>query len=182
MDRENELRATVERARDFDPDAWEALYRRLYPRLYAYARRRVDPSQCDDAVSEAFARAMDAIDRFRWRGAGFDGWVFGILRNVMLESFRRGSPGGQSAGAGLEPATEDAGPLERLVADEQAGDVRQAFARLPSEDRELLELRVLGELDAKAVGFVIGKRPGAVRMAQARALERLGNLLGERST
>jgi len=35
--------------------------------------------------------------------------------------------------------------------------VRDAFASLPSEDQELLELRVIGGLDSKAVGAVVGK-------------------------
>lgn len=178
MNREPELRATVDRARHFDPDAWESLYRRLYPRLYAYARRRLAPSQCDDAVSEAFARAMEAIDRFRWRGAGFDGWMFGILRNVVLEQFRAPTPAADGA---PEAVSDEASALDRIVARERAADVRHAFARLPSHDRELLELRVLGELDSHAVASVIGKRPGAVRMAQTRALERLGDLLEQRS-
>lgn len=181
MNRHTQLRATVDRAREFDPDAWEALYRRLYPRLHAYARRRLAPPHCEDAVSEVFARAMDAIERFRWRGGGFDGWVFGILRNVVLEHYRSGLPSGAPADGNTDDtASDESGPLERVVAQEQAAEVREAFGRLGSQDRELLELRVIGELDAKAVGAVVGKRPGAVRMAQARALERLGELLEER--
>jgi len=178
--RDHELRATVDRARAFDPDAWEALYRRLYPRLYAYANRRLPPSECDDAESETFTRAMDAIERFRWRGAGFDAWTFGILRNVVYERYRS-RPAQTTTDALPELAAGDNGPLERLVAHEQVTDVRAAFARLGPEDREVLELRVLGDLDAKAVGSVLGKRPGAVRMAQQRALQRLGDLLTEAS-
>jgi len=48
-----------------------------------------------------------------------------------------------------------------------------AFATLGPDDREILELRVVGGLDAEEVGLVVGKRAGAVRMAQSRALARL---------
>lgn len=57
--------------------------------------------------------------------------------------------------------------------------MRDAFASLPSEDQELLELRVIGGLDSKAVGAVVGKRDGAVRMAQSRALQKLRKLMEE---
>ncbi len=71
---ETRLQLTIERAREYDPEAWESLYRRAYPRLFAYARRRVQSEhEADDAVSEAFARAMGAIGGFRWSRAGFDG-------------------------------------------------------------------------------------------------------------
>lgn len=86
---ESELRALVERARGADPDAWEALYRRAYPRLFAYARRRVSTeTQAEDVVSETMIRAMDRISDFVWTGAGIDGWLFGITRNVVFESYR----------------------------------------------------------------------------------------------
>ena len=177
---DHQLHQTVDRARAFDADAWEALYRRLYPRLHAYARRRLASPHCDDVVSEAFARAMGAIGRFNGRPTGFDGWLFGILRNVILEHYRATRSDGPGAtGATTEPASDEAGPLDQLVAGERAGAVRRAFERLDAQDSELLELRVLGELDAEAVGAVLGKRAGAVRMAQSRALARLGQLLQE---
>lgn len=180
---ETRLQLTIERAREYDPDAWESLYRRAYPRLFAYARRRVPSAhEADDAVSEAFARAMGAIHGFTSSRAGFDGWLYGILRNVLLEHYRadrRGAQGplpGPDAG---EPASEEPQPLDHVLARERADAVRRAFDELPPGERELLELRVLGELDAKAVGAVVGKRSGAVRMAQARALKRLHSVLGE---
>lgn len=177
-------RTTIDRARRYDPDAWEALYRRLYPRLLTYARQRLPPSEVDDAISEAFIRAMNGIERFRWRSAGgFDGWVFGILRNVTLEQYRRAQrvrPSAHEDGAANEPVAEQAEqPEARLVARERAATVRAAFEKLEPRDRELLELRVIGGLDATAVAQIVGKRPGAVRMAQARALNHLGAMLRE---
>ena len=41
--------------------------------------------------------------------------------------------------------------------------------------------RVIGELSSDEVAHVVGKKPGTVRMAQARALERLKQLLGKAS-
>lgn len=52
-----------------------------------------------------------------------------------------------------------------------------AFRRLSPADQEVLELRIVGELSADEVGAVTGRRSGAVRMAQARALQRLRKLM-----
>ena len=91
----DDLQALVARAQQNDADAWEALYRRAYPGLLGYARRRL-PSreEADDAVSETFARAYSRIAGFEWAGAGFNAWLFGIIRNVVLEAQRRNRRGG----------------------------------------------------------------------------------------
>ena len=62
---------------------------------------------------------------------------------------------------------------------EEAAAVRRAFALLSDDDRELLELRVVAGLSAEESAGVLGRRPGAVRMAQSRALSRLRRHLEE---
>lgn len=175
----DELRALIERAKERDPDAWEALYRRSYARLYAYARRRL-PSEpaAEDAVSETMVRALQGVDRFVWRGGGVQAWLFGILRNVVLESHRAR---GRTRPIEIvdEPASHSPGPAELAMLSEERREVRHAFARLSSDDQELLELRVVAELSAREVGDLLGKRAGAVRMAQSRALQRLGDALSK---
>ncbi len=173
---EEELHDLVERAQRKDPDAWEALYRRNYRGLFAYSHRRLFSDEAaDDAVSETMTRALVAIDRFRWKGAGVDAWLMGIARLVVLEQQRSAlRPPAPSM-----PAAPVKGPLDHLIAAEQASDVRLAFEKLSSEDQELLELRVVAGLSAEGVGEVLDKKPGAVRMAQTRALGRLRVALGE---
>lgn len=172
--------ALVARARAGDADAWDELYRAAYPKLLAYARRRLAVDEAREAVSEAMARAVARIDRFTWQGLGFDAWLFGILRHVVVDAHRaRGRRTRLAAAAVSATVAEGPGPLERLLHDEEAMAVRAAFERLSEAERELLELRVVGGLSAEEVAAVLGKRPGAVRTAQSRALERLRRLLQE---
>lgn len=176
-----ELKGLVDRARRSDPAAWEVLYRGIYTRLLHYAQRRLrDRGEADDAVSETFARAYSAIDRFHWDGGGFEAWLYGILRNVVLETIR--ASGRKGVALDLDRPSSDAGPLDQLLHEEESVMLRSAFARLSLEDQEILELRVVGGLDAAQVAAVIGKRPGAVRMAQLRALERLRSTMEESSS
>lgn len=174
----DQVRALVERARHGDEQAWEALFRRAYPKLLSYASRRLPTQeQAKDAVGETMTRAVANIDRLRWEGGGFDAWMYGIMRHVVLDAQRLLS----REGPGLIPDAADASPLpgDRVVARDDAVEVRQAFDRLSPADQELLELRVVAELSADEVASVLGRRPGAVRMAQSRALTRLRELLGE---
>lgn len=168
----------VEGARRADRDAWEALYRRVYPRLLAYAMRRLDADGAKDAVSETMARAVANIGRFRHvpGTGGLDGWLFGICRHVVLDAQR--AAGRRGYGPPPDGVTH-ADPVEGLVSAEEAAAIRRAFALLSDADRELLELRVVTGLSAEDAAAVLGRRPGAVRMAQSRALSRLRRLLDE---
>ena len=173
-----QLRGLVERARAGDEHAWEMLFRRSYPKLLAYAARRLPTDvQAKDAVGETITRAVAHIGRLRHDGGGFDAWMYGIIRHVVVDAQRAMA----KEGPGPVPDAADwrAEPGDHTVEREDAAEVRAAFARLSDADQELLELRVVAELSAEEVGSVLGRRPGAVRMAQSRALLRLRALLGE---
>lgn len=167
------LRFLVARAARCDADAWEHLYRRSYPRLFAYARRRVaSDATAEDAISETMLRALDRIGEFTWQGGGIDAWLYGILRNVLHESHRRDARV-RPAEVLDAPDVDHSDAAVALVEADRRTEVRAAFDRLSPEDRELLELRVVAKLSAEGVAEVMGSTPGAVRTAQSRALHRL---------
>jgi RNA polymerase sigma-70 factor (ECF subfamily) len=56
---------------------------------------------------------------------------------------------------------------------------RTLLAHLPAAQRRLLLLRVVGGLSAEDTGYVLDMSPGAVRVAQHRALIRLRALAAE---
>lgn len=164
-----------------DERAWESVYIRAYPRLFAYSRRRVaNDHEADDVVAEVMARAIAGGHRYEPGESGVDGWLFGICHNVLRERWRRQKRDDrwEDVGAALVPVADD-GPLDQVLHHEERRRLVEAFARLDPEERDLLELRVTFSLDAAQVGKLLGKRPGAVRMAQGRALARLRTFLEE---
>jgi RNA polymerase sigma-70 factor, ECF subfamily len=178
---ENSLRLLVRKAQRGDEQAWDALFRRSYPKLLAYASRRLPTSElAKDAVGETMTRAVAGIDRLRFERAGFDAWMYGIARHVVLDAQRtlwREGPGRVPDAADL-----DSGPSERAIATEESAQIRRAFERLGRSDQEVLELRVVAGLSSEEVAVVLGRLPGAIRMAQKRALSRLrSDLLAQRS-
>ena len=159
-----------------DTRSWEMLYRRVYPSMLAYAERRVvSKEEAQDAVSEAMTRTVAGMDRLAATGATPEAWLFGVLRHVVLDrqrsSYRRRDL----------PIRRDVvpdGPLESAVVGDEQASVRAAFALLPDRDRELLELRVVAGLSSEEVAAILDMRPGAVRTARARALDKLRAVLG----
>jgi RNA polymerase sigma-70 factor, ECF subfamily len=180
MDENEQESGLVEAARDGDQDAWETLYRRVYPRLHAYLARRVGYDGAEEAVSETMTRAVEGIDRFTLGPSGFDGWVFGIARRVSADHYRRRDRSqrhmvatviaGGAVGVGPEPG-------EKLLVAEDQARVRRAFESLRPEEKELLELRIIAGLSAEQTAEVLGKRAGAVRTSQSRALSHLRQIM-----
>lgn len=164
-----------------DELVWEDVYRRAYPKLFAYSRRRLaNDHEADDVVAEVMARAIAGGDRYQHGATGVDGWLFGICHNVLRERWRSQQRDArwEDLGPSLVSLVDD-GPLEQVLHHEERCRLVAAFARLEPDERDLLELRVAAGLGAEAVADVLGKRPGAVRMAQARALTRLRTFLEE---
>lgn len=153
-----------------DPQAWEMLYRDLYPRLRAFSARRVGDDRALDVVAETMAKAVGSIERYQPGGIGVPAWVFGICRHVIADQHRAAS-----RIAKLRPSEEPAAPdvSEGLEGQEERDAMRVAYQRLSEEDREILDLRVIAGLSAEDVGNLLDRKPGTVRMGQARALKRL---------
>ncbi len=179
-----ERNSLVEGARNGDGACWATLYREAYPRLVRYAHHRLgDVDEAKDAASETMARAVAAIDRFSADDHGFTPWLFGICRNVVADVLRaryRHMEHDSEADAGAL-ASSGPGVEDRLIANEEALQVRAAFERLEPDEREVLELRVVAGLSADDVARALGKKAGAVRMAQMRALGRLRCFVAEAS-
>jgi RNA polymerase sigma-70 factor (ECF subfamily) len=169
--------ALVHRAAEGDPSAWELLYRRAYPKLLAFARRRLPPDQAADAVADTFLRALTDLDRFDRRPGRFEPWLFGIARHVVADTHRDTARGLRLVRS--DSAVPPAGPLESVLDGEEAIAARRAFEKLSAADQELLELRIIAGLSAEEVATVLGKQPGSVRMAQSRAVARLRAVLHE---
>ena len=165
-------RRRVELAAAGDHDAWEQIYRAVYPRLRAYVARQVNADVVEDIVSETMTRAVSGIGGYRWEPAGIDPWLFGIARRVVVDHHRTSGRTRRNALAERIPVPAPE-PGDALVHEDERTTVRAAFERLAPADRELLELRVIGGLSAEEVAATLGKRAGTIRTAQSRALARL---------
>jgi RNA polymerase sigma-70 factor (ECF subfamily) len=171
-------RSVVERAAAGDHDAWVQIYRSAYRRLWAYAAHHVGRNAADDVVGEVVMRAVAGIGDFRWSAAGIDPWLFGIARHVVADHHRAAGQRRRWSRAVAAPALVQPADVVEL-ADEHLA-MRAAFNRLAPADREVLELRVLAGLTPEQTAVVLGKRPGAVRTAQSRALARLRKCMEDR--
>lgn len=107
--------------------------------MYRFAARSLgDPDAAQDAVQEAFLRAWRASDRFDPQIASLRGWLFAILRNVVLDSFRAQHSRPRlhsSAGSLIEDRADDVDSGEQVL---RAWVVEEALRRIGSDHREAI--------------------------------------------
>lgn len=74
-----------------DPEAFGVFYRRYEQRMLAFFLARTgDAEVAADLAAETFAAALPASRRFRRRREPAAAWLFGIARNTLAMSRRRG--------------------------------------------------------------------------------------------
>jgi RNA polymerase sigma-70 factor (ECF subfamily) len=166
--------ASVAAAKRGEPSAWAAAYLAYGQALMGFLMVRLgNQDDAAEALSETFTRAIDKASSFRGDAYAFRAWLFSIARNVSADQGRHRArvlvlPDQPDAADRLQPSGED-----RAILAEDVLALRRGFALLSRVDQEVLWLRVCSGLSAAEVGEVMGKRAGAVRMQQMRALESL---------
>jgi RNA polymerase sigma-70 factor (ECF subfamily) len=138
-----------------------------------------DPHEAEDAVQEAFLRAIRHFDSFR----GVDGraWLLSIVRNACFTQYRRRRSGGDAVefDEEIHSAERDASEPEVHLAHTLAAEsVREALDRLAFEFREVLALRELEGLSYKEIAQVAGVPIGTVMSRLARGRKQLLLALG----
>lgn len=168
------LRRSVEQA---DGDAFAELYRRHVDAVLAYLRRRVPtPELALDLTAETFATAI--ADAHRFRGDGPVGaWLYGIARNKLLESLRRGrvEDAARRALAGHEPLVVSDRDLVEVEERASAGStvLDRELDALSPDVRAALVARVVDERDYEEIAASLQVSEQLVRQRVSRGLKRL---------
>jgi RNA polymerase sigma-70 factor (ECF subfamily) len=171
-----DLSRALRAAQDGDEAGFAVLWRSLQPAVLRYLRV-VAGDAAEDVASETWLQVSRDLATFRGDIDGFRVWLFRVARHRGIDERRRV---GRRPVTLLDPHGSGA-DLDRPAPDTADEAVRRAetnwalavIAALPPDQAEAVMLRVVAGLDATQAGAVLGKRPGAVRVAAMRGLRRL---------
>jgi RNA polymerase sigma-70 factor (ECF subfamily) len=162
-----------------DSAAFETIYVRHTTAVYRYLRTRTtNEDDAADLTALTFERAWVAIGGYRTGGSGVRAWLLRIARNAAIDHGRRRL-------AAPEPERQqlrDDGLEVRLVADEDAADLRRRVAMLPVDQRDAIVLRFATGLTAREIGTVLGKSEAASQKLVSRGLAALREAYDVRPT
>ena len=171
----------VRRAQDGDAEAFGGLYDRYVGMVHRYVHRRVgDRATAEDVTSETFVRALRRIDSLSFQGRDVGAWLVTIARNLVLDHVKSSRYRLEVATADMRDAdTVAEGPEDAVVQRLTNAELVACLRKLGPEQQECLVLRFLHGLSVTETAQVMGKRDGAVKALQHRAVRRLARLLPE---
>jgi RNA polymerase sigma-70 factor (TIGR02952 family) len=173
--------ALVRQAQEGDAEAFGRLYDHYVTMVYRYVYHRVgDRATAEDVTSETFVRALRRIDSLSFQGRDVGAWLVTIARNIVLDHVK-------SSRYRLEVATADMrdadratdGPEDAVVAHLTNRELLACVQQLGSEQQECIVLRFIHGLSVSETAAIMGKKDGAIKALQHRAVRRLAGLVPE---
>ncbi|MDT0277466.1 RNA polymerase sigma factor [Blastococcus goldschmidtiae] len=157
-------------ARSGQPWALRAVYEELAPRVHGYLRAR-GASEPEDLTSEVFLTVFSKLGTVTGGAAGLRTLVFSIAHARLVDDLRRRSRRGDDVSYEswhddrTTTSTEDEA-VDRLG----TAEVRALLDELPADQRDVLLMRLVGDLSLEQTAQAIGRSTGAVKQLQRRGL------------
>lgn len=122
----------------------------------------------EDLTGDVFVSVTEKLGGFRGDDGAVRRWVFTIAHNRRVDEIRRAQRRPETLSPEPDsPSTHDSTPLDP--------DLVAALERLTDDQRDVVVLRYVGDLSLRDVARITGRRLGAVKMLQARALAALAD-------
>jgi RNA polymerase sigma factor (sigma-70 family) len=157
--------------------AWAEIYRDLAPAVLGYfrAHRAVD---AEDLTSEVFVSMVRNIGSFEGDEDQFRSWVFVIVHRRLQDERRRHArkPVTPVETERLDRVADTDVEAEALHALSTAR-VRETFAQLSDDQRDVLTMRIIADLSLEDTALVLGKTVGAIKSLQHRGLAAVAKIL-----
>jgi RNA polymerase sigma-70 factor, ECF subfamily len=175
---ESMLTDALRRAQAGDEHGFTDLWRMLQPRLLRYLRIAIG-GLAEDVAAETWLQVVRDLPGFHGDGSRFRAWLFAVARNRAIDQARRAGrrredPTEIDDLTGIPDETDTETEAMTWLETERA---LALIATLPREQAEAVALRVIAGLTPRQAATVLGKRPGAIRVATMRGLNRLAERL-----
>jgi RNA polymerase sigma-70 factor (ECF subfamily) len=151
---------------------WRGLWREYGPRLLLFARQQVrELPDAEDVVQEAFVRY--------WRSHAKDptltpDLLFTLVRRVAIDQARQ-QTSRRAREQGISPGPEDQPTMfaDPLVERERREMIESSMCALPATQREVLVLKIWGDLTFDEIGQVLEISPNTAASRYRYALQQL---------
>ncbi|MBK8554516.1 MAG: sigma-70 family RNA polymerase sigma factor [Lewinellaceae bacterium] len=165
---ETQLLQIIEGCRQGHSPSEEALFRHFAPMVLATARRyAADEPQALDFLQECFVVVFDKIKKFDPQKGAFQGWMYRVSVNVMLQILRKNKRMQQhlELPVDLPDAEIKASELEIL----ETPQILKALRELPEGYREVFNLYVFEDWSHRDIAQALGISESSSRSQLTRA-------------
>ena len=157
-------------AQSGQPWALRALYDELAPRVHGYLQAR-GAREPEDLTSEVFLTVFSRLATVTGGVAGLRTLVFSVAHARLVDDLRRRSRRADAVSYEtwhddrMTASTEDEA-VDRI----RTAEVQALLDALPADQRDVLLMRIVGDLSLEQTAQAIGRSTGAVKQLQRRGL------------
>lgn len=147
----------------------EELYKEIQPRIYAFFFVKTSSREsAEDLTQEVFYEAIKGLPRFSHHST-IQTWLFSIAKNRLKKYYRS-----QKYKKDLEVLYRNEEldrntPEEEVLKKEEQWNIIQQINQLDDITKEIVTLRVYGELSFKEIGVLVEKSENYARVTFHRA-------------
>ena len=153
-----------------DKEGLREIYEEYCPLIYSVAEEiLVNREDAEDVTSEFFIRLWEIAPVYR-SGRGHRAWIITIAHNMAVDYLRKRK---------REMPTED--ECEKLQPSQPSCETRvcdqlsieQAMKTLKREERQIINLKIMGELTFREIAEILKKPQGTVAWCYQKAMQKL---------
>jgi RNA polymerase sigma-70 factor (ECF subfamily) len=172
--------ALIRRAKALDTGALAEIYERYFDGIYRYVYARVShQADAEDLTEQVFLKMVDSIGNYRLRGIAFSSWLYRIAHNLLVDRYRRTDRAPVELRGHVVDRSPQSDPELALQSATESRRLLEAIGRLTPDQRQLISLRFVENLEVEQVARIMKRRPGAIHSMQHRALASLNRLMQE---
>ena len=175
-DYDRELAELVPLAADGDRKALQRIMEIIHPTVLRYARLRIGSGRhptAEDVAQEICLAVATSVGNYVDRGRPFMAFVYGIAANKVADAHRAVSRDRSKPTDEVPELADSKTPEEFALVGDGSNRVRVLLDSLSDKAREIVFLRIFEGRSADETAAIVGSTPGAVRVAQHRALAAL---------
>ena len=174
----DEFAGVLAAAQAGDEGAFSVLWRDANPVMVRYLRM-IAPESAEDIAAETWMSVVRGLPQFEGGESAWRAWLFTTARRRAVDAgrWRRRRPESPVAEVGVQDAGRAADSAEIALENMATRSALATVACLPPAQAEVILLRVMAGLDTETVARLVGRSPGAVRLAAHRGLRRLAETL-----
>lgn len=169
----------VSMAQHGDSHAFSLLYQEYVRPIYQYIYMRVDKNteQAEDLTQEVFLKALDNLQKYRYRGKPFTSWLFRIAHNLVIDYYRHANKNHASHITETTVMVSEENPVSTVERSAELNELKKAIEKLPPQQKEVISLRFISGLSIAETAEIIGKTDGNVKKLQHVALTKLKKIM-----
>ena len=184
MNLDIDIDGIIQRIRNGDRQAFAEIVVHYQRPLFGFlGRMAIHQGLAEEIAQETFIRAWSRLGEYQPDRAAFSTWLFTIARTLALNELTRAANVHELSVGEVLPDTdayadsEQPQPLQALLASEQVQQLQTALRQLSAQDRSVIGLAYVQELDMAAIARIEGESLTAVKTRLHRAKEKLRKLM-----